>query len=93
MANICLAPVFLFFPIHYLDWKKRLEGLSNLLTFIQEHPVEISHPMRVVALFDALLQRCRDSNSKVNMYGMEVLVSSLRYIKVRIIIFLNVIKH
>ncbi|TPX70560.1 hypothetical protein SpCBS45565_g01639 [Spizellomyces sp. 'palustris'] len=55
------------------DWRKRYQGIMDVIGFVKEYPSEMMDRQRIQMLFDHYLERCRDGNSKVGLLGLQSL--------------------
>ncbi|BFZ12426.1 hypothetical protein BsWGS_15464 [Bradybaena similaris] len=54
------------------NWQQRYEGISNFLSMCEMNPMLVS--THIIKIFDKFLPRLQDSNSKVNMYALKVML-------------------
>ncbi|KAK3737948.1 hypothetical protein RRG08_028572 [Elysia crispata] len=54
------------------NWQERYEGLTSFLSMCETNPSLVSS--QIIKIFDKFLPRLQDSNSKVNLYALKVML-------------------
>ncbi|GFR83234.1 protein FAM179B-like [Elysia marginata] len=54
------------------NWQERYEGLTSFLAMCETNPQLVSS--QIIKIFDKFLPRLQDSNSKVNLYALKVML-------------------
>ncbi|CAG5117603.1 unnamed protein product, partial [Candidula unifasciata] len=54
------------------NWQQRYEGISKFLSMCETNPMLVS--THIIKIFDKFLPRLQDSNSKVNIYALKVML-------------------
>uniref|UniRef100_A0A2C9KUR5 TOG domain-containing protein n=1 Tax=Biomphalaria glabrata TaxID=6526 RepID=A0A2C9KUR5_BIOGL len=61
------------------NWQQRYEGISKFQAMCETYPQVVSS--QIIKIFDKFLPRLTDSNSKVNLYALKVMLDVVPLIK------------